>query len=306
MDFCAAPELLTLHGVFRHHMMRGATLSPLFHQSKTAMTDEFLAIPLTAFDNMTSPQAMAKHSPWEEKKINKLFWRGSGTGEHFHEPDEVKRPGYDWRDSQRNRWHLFANAKEGVAKVWARATTPSRSGSGKGKGKAASVGWEHRTMPKAELNKRFFDAGLVGKPIQCAPAACAAMAEGIEYMPRINPQASHDYKYMFDTDGNGWSSRFHWLLASGSVVVKTTVFPEWMSDWLTPWVHYVVSRARARAEGEQRVAQAGAGAGAGLRERKRSERSGRWTSGHSSPRMAVEIASPSGPHLPQPILLQRR
>jgi len=30
-------------------------------------------------------------------------------------------------------------------------------------------------------------------------------------------------------DGNGWSSRFHRLLMSGSVVLKTTVYPEWYS-----------------------------------------------------------------------------
>jgi len=34
---------------------------------------------------------------------------------------------------------------------------------------------------------------------------------------------------MLDVDGNGWSSRFHRLLMSGSVVVKATIYPEWMS-----------------------------------------------------------------------------
>jgi len=30
-------------------------------------------------------------------------------------------------------------------------------------------------------------------------------------------------------DGNGWSSRFNRLLMSGSVVLKTTIYPEWNS-----------------------------------------------------------------------------
>lgn len=45
---------------------------------------------------------------------------------------------------------------------------------------------------------------------------------------------------VFDIDGNGWSSRFHRLIMSGSVVLKATIYPEWVSEWLTPWVHYVV------------------------------------------------------------------
>ncbi|KAG8984502.1 F-actin-capping protein subunit alpha, partial [Tulasnella sp. 427] len=46
-------------------------------------------------------------------------------------------------------------------------------------------------------------------------------------------------KYSLDVDGNGWSGRYQGLLASGSVVLKATVFPEWISDWLIPYYHYV-------------------------------------------------------------------
>lgn len=46
---------------------------------------------------------------------------------------------------------------------------------------------------------------------------------------------------VLDVDGNGWSSRYHHLLLSGSAVIKSTIYPGWHSDWLTPWVHYIVS-----------------------------------------------------------------
>lgn len=46
---------------------------------------------------------------------------------------------------------------------------------------------------------------------------------------------------MLDVDGNGWSSRFHRLLNSGALVIKATIYPEWQSDILIPWYHYVVS-----------------------------------------------------------------
>ncbi|KAL0062420.1 hypothetical protein AAF712_010699 [Marasmius tenuissimus] len=46
-------------------------------------------------------------------------------------------------------------------------------------------------------------------------------------------------KYLLDLDGNAWSSRFKRLISSGSVVFKSTVYREWWSDRVQPWVHYV-------------------------------------------------------------------
>ena len=34
---------------------------------------------------------------------------------------------------------------------------------------------------------------------------------------------------VIDVDGNGWSSRFHRLLLSGSVVLKSTIYAEWFT-----------------------------------------------------------------------------
>jgi hypothetical protein len=47
------------------------------------------------------------------------------------------------------------------------------------------------------------------------------------------------YKYALDVDGNAWSARFRGLLTTGSVVLKSTVMPEWYHDRIQPWVHYV-------------------------------------------------------------------
>ena len=49
------------------------------------------------------------------------------------------------------------------------------------------------------------------------------------------------YKYMLDVDGNGWSGRFHKLMSTKSMVLKSTLFPEWYSDRIQPWVQYVAS-----------------------------------------------------------------
>jgi len=39
-----------------------------------------------------------------------------------------------------------------------------------------------------------------------------------------------------DVDGNGWSGRFHRLMSTKSVVLKSTIFPEWYTERIMPWV----------------------------------------------------------------------
>jgi len=47
------------------------------------------------------------------------------------------------------------------------------------------------------------------------------------------------YKYVLDVDGNGWSGRFKRLITSNSLIFKSTIYPEWYTDRIEPWVHYV-------------------------------------------------------------------
>jgi hypothetical protein len=72
------------------------------------------------------------------------------------------------------------------------------------------------------------------------------MEDEIEWLERVSPEnaakfkctsLSHICKLMLlmlitdalDVDGNGWSSRFHRLMMSGSLVLKSTIYPEWNS-----------------------------------------------------------------------------
>lgn len=41
---------------------------------------------------------------------------------------------------------------------------------------------------------------------------------------------------MIDVDGNGWSGRFHRLMSMKALVLKSTIFPEWYSDRIQPWL----------------------------------------------------------------------
>lgn len=211
------------HGAFTWPMRRGCKMRPVFQLSKLSQNHEFLLSPLEAYLNASHKDAQASTSEWSEKTIPKLFWRGSTTGDHYTLPQK-SRPGYDWRLSHRPRFHFFANGKEGETKVWVKRAS----------------GWHRERWARSDLNDHYFDAGVAAVN-QCekSDGTCDIMKEEIIPKSKVSPAQAKAYKYVFDIDGNGWSSRYHRLLASGSVVIKNTIYPEWMSDWLTPWVHFV-------------------------------------------------------------------
>lgn len=45
------------------------------------------------------------------------------------------------------------------------------------------------------------------------------------------------YEYVLDVDGNGWSSRFKWLMTSNSLIFK--VYSEWFTNRIQLCVHYI-------------------------------------------------------------------
>lgn len=232
-DFCYNPELLDTHGAFSFDFTRETVLRPIFQLSKNGRCPEFLTTPLEAYENATSKEALQKYLPWKEKTINKLFWRGSSTGDSYS-----KRKNYDWHRSHRPRLHLLAQADEGEKALWVK------------KGRS----WEKQSWGVKRLNEMYMDVGLSGQPHQCnkQDGTCEEIAKEIHFKDKVKPEEAMKYKCelaraitlnadVMDVDGNGWSSRFHRLMLSGSVVVKSTIYPEWYSDWLIPWVHYVVS-----------------------------------------------------------------
>ncbi|WWD18275.1 hypothetical protein CI109_102725 [Kwoniella shandongensis] len=221
-DFCYNPDLIDQHGALSFDFARDTMLRPIFQLSKFVQNPEFLTTPLEAYENHTSPSAQKKFVPWEEKSISKLFWRGSTTGDSY---SKRSNSDYTWHQSHRPRLALMTQATEGHRDVWVRRWNA----------------WEKESWGIAKLNEAYMDIGLTGGPHQCKKedGTCDEMAAEIHFKDRVQPEQAAKYKYVFDIDGNGWSSRFHRLIMSGSVVVKATIYPEWLSDWMTPWVHYI-------------------------------------------------------------------
>ncbi|KZT51609.1 glycosyltransferase family 90 protein [Calocera cornea HHB12733] len=157
-------------------------------------------------------------TPWEEKDA-RLLWRGSTTGTSMS-------PNTPWRTSQRIRLMSLLSNMNGTHPVL-QPFSP-----------AHAVG-EPALLEAAWLNPLLTDVSFTKAPIQCSEGVCEELREMFEWRSRMDPADMWKYKYLLDVDGNGWSARFHHLLSSSSVVLKSTVFPEWYTDRIQPWVHYV-------------------------------------------------------------------
>lgn len=110
-----------------------------------------------------------------------------------------------------------------------------------GVGKESGMGVEsivEREVKTATLVERYLNFGFSGKEGQCTEkdGSCEAVKSLIPFMKSLGWNEANEFKYFLDLDGNAWSGRFHRLLSSNSVVLKSTIFPEWYSGWIQPWV----------------------------------------------------------------------
>lgn len=111
-----------------------------------------------------------------------------------------------------------------------------------------AVGAPHN-QPLAQLNAELMDVAFVDEPIQCAPTECAQVKGAYKFGTRLNWAQANQYKYLLDigeystimekvrlmkVDGNGWSARFKRLMTTNSVILKSTIFPEWYTDRIQP------------------------------------------------------------------------
>ncbi|GFZ52429.1 hypothetical protein JCM24511_10202 [Saitozyma sp. JCM 24511] len=218
MDLCEHPELVSLHGLLLGKDPQVAPLTPLFVLSKTTLHADILGVPVEQIVRNI------QDVPWEEKFEERLLWRGSNTGTHFSRETT-------WRDTHRTRLIKLVNEHRGKVDMLG----PPREMDGKVLGKG------RRQVPIEVANGYYHDMAFTGEPIQCivSDGTCEELADEYRFAGLMTHEAALYYKYVIDVDGNAWSARFQRLLAAGSLIFKTTIFPEWWTDRIQPWVHYV-------------------------------------------------------------------
>ncbi|KAJ3726820.1 hypothetical protein C8R42DRAFT_393752 [Lentinula raphanica] len=101
-------------------------------------------------------------------------------------------------------------------------------------------GLTHLSIPYSTLNQEIMDVAFmkVTNPKQY-PGGLEKLMRDHRFAEGIPLGGHWKYKYLLDLDGMSYSGRFMAFLASDSVPVKSTVYEEYFSDWIEPWLHYI-------------------------------------------------------------------
>ncbi|KAJ6480242.1 glycosyl transferase family 90-domain-containing protein [Mycena sanguinolenta] len=228
MDPCLHPVDMHTHGSYLSHGVGPGphrALVPQFSYSVTPLhADIRVALPINwvpdEFPHEGRPPPFG--FSWAERVDARIQWRGSNTG-LWHAADGR------WRDAHRIRLAAFAAGVGGANISVLDPGAPFDEGLG---------GWGGRWRSGAESTP-LFDVAFAGRPLNCEKAQCAVLEGMFEWRKGHDLKTAARYKYILDVDGNGWSSRFKRLMNSGSLIFKATTYPEWFTERLAPWVHYI-------------------------------------------------------------------
>ncbi|KAK0496511.1 glycosyltransferase family 90 protein [Armillaria luteobubalina] len=221
MDPCLHPHLLREHGQFlpwRKGPTPSRRMVPSFAYSQTLLHHDItIAHMVSWLGELPNEEAI----PWEKKTDDRLHRRGSTTGIPLVQDME-------WRFSHRIR--MMDWVEKGMDGNVTILASPRSIEERAGKGE---------TVQKARYGPAMLDMAFSGGPVQCDPDVCEELKKRYEFTSWRSQKEQGRYKYIFDVDGNAWSGRFKWLLSTHALIFKSTVYPEWFTDRLMPWVHYI-------------------------------------------------------------------
>ena len=225
MNYCSNPSLMKLHGTWAFDHAHESKLVPMGVHCKWIQDHSFLLPAMPGFNDIIRDPL--KVVPWSQRPDSRLFWRARSTGVDFH-------TGWDWRAAHRVRLHFHAMNKTGNVELLQEAAPEEVSDHHRG--------LFVKSYSREEVTEKYLDVGLVGPLVQCTepPPFCENVTQEIGFLPTVAQTKGQDSRMVLDIDGNGWSQRYPRLLSTGSVVFKSSVFPEWNTNWLVPYYHYVV------------------------------------------------------------------
>lgn len=232
-DYCDVPEAHYTQGHFFSDWRTIPALYPIFSPAKAKGFMD-IKIPSHYYYGSTRRYTYgwdtinielkdydAMEVPWEYK-LDKVFWRGATTGGGSHPPGFA--PLY-----QRHRFLRMTSDKSNATRI---VTFPD-PGSSTSNYAAAAV-------PVAKLNEEIMDTAFVkAVASEAYPGGQAALERDHRFGDSVPLGRHWSYKYLVDMDGMSYSGRFLAFLASDSVPIKSTVYDEFFSDWIQPWVHFI-------------------------------------------------------------------
>ncbi|KAF8517363.1 hypothetical protein BU17DRAFT_91802 [Hysterangium stoloniferum] len=223
MSPCLHPSHLPLSGFLssRHFDTQfgphlDAELLPIFSICASPLNADILT---PAPEQFVEKGKIGVDPDWSDKVDERLLWRGSNTGAWADH-------GKEYNISQRYRLVELGTRRGGEMTV----IFP--------KDRDAAVG-PGETVTTGAFNAAYMDISFVARPVQCNEPVCGDLQRTFEWLKFQHWDNAWAYKYILDIDGNGWSARFKRLMTSKSLIFKSTIFPEWYTERIMAWVHYV-------------------------------------------------------------------
>ncbi|TDL17937.1 glycosyltransferase family 90 protein [Rickenella mellea] len=232
-DFCNNPWAHFNHGHFFSNWRAIPALYPLFSYGKAPGFSD-IRIPSHYYHNPTVQYSYAwdeiSHAvkefddmeiPWQHKN-NAIFWRGATTGGGSTPTGFA--PTYQRHRQVRLTFRFHSGPN--VAIVF--SDPPN------------STSYREANVPIATLNDEIMDVAFTKwTGFDKYPGGEAAMRKTHRFAEPVPLGYNWKYKHLVDIDGMGYSARFLAFLASDSAVIKSTVYSEYFSDWIQPWLHYI-------------------------------------------------------------------
>ncbi|KAJ7712685.1 capsular associated protein [Mycena metata] len=249
VDFCSAPAAHHEQGHFFSDWRVLPALVPVFSPARARGFGD-IRIPSHYYYggtrrytygwdpvNLEQRTVDAMEVPWEGKR-DAVWWRGASTGGGSSPPGFGS--GY-----QRHRFLRMASVGlvSGTAADMRRTTPVTFAVPPQPVLNADTLtGQEIPTyvdaaayttvaVPLAQLNAEVMDTAFVKSVVP--------VGREHRFSDAVELGTAWGYKYLLDLDGMGYSGHFMAYLASDSVPVKATVYDEFFSGWIEPWVHYI-------------------------------------------------------------------
>ncbi|KAL2023620.1 hypothetical protein VTK56DRAFT_1777 [Thermocarpiscus australiensis] len=217
-EICHQSDLLRLHSFHMTppELRPFQELLPVFSRAKTDSYSDIL-LPLRRISETADSNTEGFDMKWK-----RLFWRGKV--DRFRSGHELVRGGH-----QERLVHLVDNATSSDRTRLLLPTSRDRNR------------FAFEQVPTADLNAILpMDVGFASysacKPVTSG-SSCDASSDEFGTKPDGEP-LRHQYVMVMDTD-NGPPREFLRTLRSSSVPFYASIFKEWYSDRLRPWVHFV-------------------------------------------------------------------
>ncbi|KAL4739157.1 hypothetical protein BDV11DRAFT_215436 [Aspergillus similis] len=222
-DICHQPDLAYMHGLFLSPATFRITqeLVPVFSQSSTSVFNDIIfPSPWNYVDKIKyEPSDEHPDSRYTEKE-NTLFWIGSTTEGVSHEGR--------WKGMPRQRLaHLVNNNTYNHVSILLPTDEP----------KSYSYQIFDGLAPTQVLGLNA-SVSITDPIVRCRNEDCTDQKDELGTGGRIDFQDHWQYRYLFDSDGAGFSGRFLPFLQSRSLPFKTGLFRQWFDSRVTPWLHY--------------------------------------------------------------------